>query len=196
LCNVDIAQKDVSTMGLVEAKMKILEKLWEEGQPMKSKEVAHKVKLGIAATTMHLLGLKKTGHVSTPQHGYYAITDLGKEAIGLPRIDKAHATKILSHVPTDKGFHFYTGMHQYLGVHANSFSEFCEKIEKVNAKSIEFHVARRDFENWFQSLGDAELAKKINVIHGLSLHGEELRKKVHEAAKLRLEELKRLSHAN
>lgn len=179
-------------MGLVEAKMKILEKLWEEGQPMKSKEVAQKMGLGIAATTMHLLGLKKTGHVFTPQHGYYSITDLGKEAIGLPKIDKTHATKILSHLPTDKAFHFYTGIHQYLGVHANSLSDFCDKVEKVSVKSLEFHVSRRDFENWFKSLGDAELAKRMSVIHKMNLHGEDLRKKVHEAAKLRMEELKRL----
>jgi len=179
-------------MGLVEAKMKILEKLWEEGQPMKSKEVAQKIGLGIAATTMHLLGLKKTGHVSAPQHGYYAITDLGKEVIGLPRIDKAHATKVLSHVSTDKAFHFYTGVHEYLGVQANSLSDFCDKVEKVSVKSVEFHVSRRDFENWFKSLGDTELAKRMSVIHSMNLHGEDLKKKVHEAAKLRLEELKRL----
>jgi len=179
-------------MGLVEAKMKILEKLWEEGQPMKSKDVAQRTGLGVAASTMHLLGLKKTGHVFTPQHGYYAITDLGKEAIGLPRIDKTHATKILSHMPTDKAFHFYTGMHQYSGVHANSLSDFCDKVEKVSVKSVEFHVSRRDFENWFQSLGDSELAKKMSVIHKMNLHGEDLKQKVHEAAKLRLEELKRL----
>jgi len=179
-------------MGLVEAKMKILEKLWEEGQPMKSKEVAQKVGLGIAATTMHLLGLKKTGHVVAPQHGYYAITELGKEALGLPKIDKAQATKVLSHLPADKAFHFYTGMHEYLGVHANSLSDFCDKVEKVSVKSVEFHVSRRDFENWFKSLGDTELAKRMSVIHSMNLHGEDLKKKVHEAAKLRLEELKRL----
>jgi len=179
-------------MGLVEAKMKILQKLWEEGQPVKSKDVAQKLGLGIAATTMHLLGLKKSAHVFTPQHGYYAITDLGKEAIGLPKIDKAHATKILSHMPADKAFHFYTGMHQYLGIHANSLSDFCDKVEKVSVKSVEFHVSRRDFENWFKSLGDAELAKRMSVVHSMNLRGEDLRKKVHEAAKLRLEELKRL----
>jgi len=179
-------------MGLVEAKKKVLEKLWEEGQPMKSKDVAQKTGFGIAATTMHLLGLKKTGHVSTPQHGFYAITDLGKEALGFPKIDKTHAAKLLSHVSTDKAFHFYTGMHQYLGIHANSLSDFCDKVEKVGVKSVEFHVSRRDFENWFQSLGDLELAKRMSVIHSMNLHGEDLRKKVHESVKHRLEELKRL----
>jgi len=179
-------------MSLVEAKMKILEKLWEEGQPMKSKDVAQKMKLGVAAATMHLLGLKKGGYVYTPQHGYYAITDLGKEAIGLPKIDKAHATKILSNVPPDKAFHFYTAMHQYTGVLANSLTDFCDKIQKVNIKSVEFHISRKDFDHWFVSLGDIELAKRIDVIRNMNLHGEDLRKKIYEAAKLRQDELKKL----
>lgn len=179
-------------MGLVEAKMKIVEKMWEEGRPMRSKEVAQKIGLGVAATTMHLLGLKRTGHVVTPQHGYYALTELGKQAMGLPKIDKTHAAKILSSVPRDKAFHFYTGMHQYSGVYANSLSDFCDKIQKVDVKSLEFHIPRKDFENWCQSLGDIELAKRMSVISSMNMRGEDLRKRVLEAARLRLGELKRL----
>jgi len=179
-------------MGLVEAKVKILEKLWEEGQPMKSKDVAQKANLGIAATTMHLLGLKKGGYVSAPQHGYYAITDMGKEAIGLPKIDKAHATKILSNQAHDKAFHFYTGMHQYTHVIAHNLAEFVDKLQKIDVKSVEFHVSRKDFEHWIQGLGDTELAKKLAFIRDMHLHGEDLRTRIHEALKHRLEELKRI----
>jgi len=179
-------------MSLVAAKMKILERLWEEGQPMRSKDVAQKIGLGVAATTMHLLGLKKTGHVLTPKHGYYAITDLGKESIGIPKIDKAHAAKILNNVPHDKAFHFYTGMHQYTGVLANSLADFCDKIQKVNVKSVEFHISQKDFEHWVKGLGDTELAKRLGLIRNMNLHGEELRRKIHEVTKVRLEELQRL----
>jgi len=179
-------------MGLVEAKMKILERLWEEGQPMKSKDVAQKVNLGVAAATMHLLGLKKGGYVHTPQHGYYAITDSGKEAIGLPKIDKAHAAKILSHMPHDKAFHFYTGVHQYTHILASSLADFADKIQKIDVKSVEFHVARKDFEHWVQSLGDIELTKRIGLIRDMHLHGENLRTKLHEAVNHRLEELRRI----
>ena len=179
-------------MSLAGAKMKVLETLWEEGKPMELKEVAQKTGLKVAATNMHLLGLRKTEHVSS-LHGRYTITDLGKEALGLPRIDKAHALKILGHVPNDKAFHFYTGLHQYLGVLANSLAEFCDKVEKTSIKSVEFHVSRKDFEHWFRSLGDAELARRIALVQNANLHGEELRKKVLEAAKHRLEELRQLS---
>jgi len=178
-------------MSLAETKMKVLEKIWEEGKPMELKEVAQKTGLKVAAANMHLLGLRKTGHVSS-LHGRYTITDLGKEVLGLPKIDKAHALKILGHMPNDKAFHFYTGLHQHLGVQANNLAEFCDKIEKINIKSIEFHTPRKDFEHWFRSLGDVELARRIASIQNANLHGEELRKKIIEAAKHRLEELKRL----
>lgn len=159
---------------------------------MRSKDVAQKAGLKVAATTMHLLGLKKSGHVQTPQHGLYAITDLGKEAIGLPKVDRAQAAKILTRMHADKAFHFYTGVHQYTHVLAHSLAEFVDKLQKIDIKSVEFHVPRKDFEHWFQSLGDMELAKKMAAISNAPLHGEDLRKRIHEAASHRLEELKRI----
>jgi len=179
-------------MGIVEAKIKILEVLWAEGTPMKSKDVAQKVGLGVAAATMHLLGLKKSGHVYTPQHGLYSITELGKETIGLPKTDKAHASKILSHLPTDKAFHFYIGVHQYTHVIAHSLAEFGDKLQKIDVKSVEFHVPRKDFENWVHSLGDVELSKRLGLIRNMHVRGEDLRTRVYEAVKHRLEELKRI----
>jgi hypothetical protein len=179
-------------MGLVEAKMKILEVLWAEGTPMKSKDVAQKLGYGIAATTMHLLGLRRSGHVYTPRHGLYAITELGKETIELPKIDKQNAAKILSPVSIDKAFHFYTGIHQYTNVIAHNLAEFVDKLQKIDVKSVEFHVSRKDFENWVQSLGDLELAKRLGLIRNMHVHGEDLRTRVYEAAKHRLEELRHI----
>ena len=177
-------------MGLVEAKMKILEVLWTVGTPMKSRDVAQKLGLGIAATTMHLLGLRRGGHVYTPRHGLYAITELGKETIGLPKIDKKQAARILSQVPVDKAFHFYSGMHQYEHVVAHNLAEFVDSLEKIDVKSVEFHLLRKDFENWIQGLGDVELARRLCLIRSSSVQGEDLRTRVYEAAKHRLQELR------
>jgi len=179
-------------LSLGEEKTRILQLLWEEREPMMMKDVARKLGLKVAATNMHLLGLKKTGHVHTPKHGHYAITESGKEAIGLPKIDKALAGKILDHVSTDKAFHFYTGVHQYTHVIAHSLAEFVDKLAKIDVKSVEFHIPRRDFEHWVQSLGDVELAKQLSVIRNMHVHGEDLRTRVYETVKHRFEELKRL----
>jgi DNA-binding transcriptional ArsR family regulator len=179
-------------MDLVEAKLKILEKLWEDQQPMRARDVAQKLNLRVAAVTMHLLRLRKLGYVQQPKYGYYAITDLGKETIGLPKIDKAYAAKILSTVPYDKAFQFYNSMHQYTHVLANSLLDFGDKLQKIDVKSVEFHVPRKDFEQWVQSLGDVELAKRFGLICSMHLHGQELRTKVYETVKHRLEELRNI----
>ena len=179
-------------MSLGEEKMRILELLWAQGQPMMLKDVAQKLGLKVAATNMHLLGLKRAGHVITPKHGYHSITESGKEALGLSKVDKTLASKILGHVSADKAFHFYTGIHQYTHIIAHSLAEFVDRVQKVDVKSVEFHTPRKDFEHWVQSLGDTELARRLGWIRGLRAHGEDLRTRVYEAVKHRLDELKRI----
>jgi Mn-dependent DtxR family transcriptional regulator len=179
-------------MSLGEDKMRILELLWAQGQPMTLKDIAQKCGLKVAATNMHLLRLKRTGQVLTPKHGYYAITESGKEALGLPKVDKALASKILSHVSADKAFHFYTGVHQYTHIIAHDLAEFADKVQKIDVKSIEFHIPRKDFEHWVHSLGDTELVRRLELIRGMCAHGEDLRTRIYETVKHRLDELKRI----
>jgi len=179
-------------MVLVEAKLKILGQLWEDQQPVRARELAQTLNLRVAAVTMHLLRLRKLGYVHVPEYGFYTITELGKEAIGLPKIDKAYAAKILSTVPYEKAFHFHTSMHHYTQVHANSLLEFGDQLQSMDVESVEFHVPRRDFEAWFQSLGDTELAKRLSLICDLRLHGVELKTKVCETVNHRLDELRNI----
>ncbi len=170
-------------------KKKILEILWEAGKPLKSREVAKQMKLSIPSSTMHLLRLRRAGYVSTPEKGYYAITNLGKEMIGIPSIDKERALDILRTVPLEKAFHFYTETNRYTGVYANSLNDLCNKVQTIDIRSVEFHVPRGDLEFWFHDLGDLELAKRVSLIKGTGLSGEDLRKKVYETVKSRCEEL-------
>lgn len=180
-------------MNISQIKRKILEILWIAGKPMRVQDIAEKTGLNISSSMMHLLGLRKAGYVSTPEKSYYAITKTGKEAIGLPKLTKEKALHILRELPKEEAFHFYTGIDQYVGVYANSLNDFCDKIQTVNVKSIEFHAPRRDFELWLDSLGDLELAKIMGIIRRASLSGENLRKKVYESVKSRCEELTDLS---
>jgi len=182
-----------TTMSGNQVRRKILEVLWATGKPMSLGEIAQKIGIDASSTMGYLLGLIKTKYVSVPQKHYYAITDLGKQALGLPKFDKKLALSILSSVPFEKAFHFHAGINQYLGVYANSLNDFCDKIQKIDLKSIEFHVPRRDFELWLRGLGDQELAKRMESIRGMGLSGENLRKKVYETVKSRCEELAELA---
>jgi len=184
-------------MSVSETKRKILEALWEAEKPLKPKEVAQITGLGTASLTMHLLGLKRTGHVSTPEPRCYSVTEKGKEALGIPKIDRTKAREILSRVGVEKAFHFYTGINQYLGTYASSLAEFCDIIRKIDPRSVEFHLQRRDFESWFLGLGDIELAKRTNALmtKKAGVPGERLREQVYEAVKSRCVELERVSQA-
>lgn len=172
---------------------KILQILWAAGKPMRLEEMAQKIGLRASSTMGYLLGLIKAKYVSVPQKHYYAITNLGKQALGLPKIDKKLALNILSSLPLEKAFHFHTGINQYLSVYANSLKDFADKIQKIDLKSIEFHLPRKDFELWIRGLGDPELSKKISLIRRTSLSGENLRKEVYETVKSRCEELAKLT---
>ena len=180
------------TMSGSQARRKILEVLWAAVKPMSREEIAQRIGIGASSTMGYLLGLIKAKYVSVPQKHYYAITNLGKQALGLPKFDKKLALSILSSMPFEKAFHFYTGINQYLGVYANSLNDFCSKIQKIDLKSIEFHLPRRDFELWLRGLGDPELAKRMELIREMGLSGENLRERVYETVKSRYEELAEL----
>ncbi len=175
-------------MRLNPIKHRILEEMAKESQPEKPKDIAKKVGLNFSTCMMHILGLKKAGYVSTPEKGYYKITDLGREALK-PKTNKEAAASLLKPVTPERAFYFYTGINQYSGMHANSICDFCEKIKNADKKSVEFHMSREDFERWFESIGDQELAKRIGAIRKAGASGEELRKLVYGAAKTRCDEL-------
>lgn len=176
-----------------EVKNKILRTLWQAERPIRSHELAEKLGLGTASSTMHLIWLVKAGYVSTPKKGFYVVTELGKKAIGLPEIDEKKASAILSSTPLDKGFHFYNGIGEYTGVYACSLEDFAGKLRNVSVRSLEFHVSRGDFEAWIRSLGDAELARRISLIRKSGLSGEYLQRKICDMVQRRCKELKSIS---
>jgi len=179
-------------MSLSDNRRKILEVLSKAEKPMKLQDIAERTGLNVKSSNLHLVGLRKIGYVSMLERNLYSITPLGKQALIPPKIEKKQAENILRLVPIDKAFHFHSGIGQYLGVFATSLNDFCSKIQTVNVKSIEFHVPRRDFESWIESLGDSELAKKIGTVRVAGLFGENLRQKLHETVKSRFDELSQL----
>lgn len=172
---------------------KILWVLWAAGKPMTLQGIAEKAGLTSSLTMEYLPGLIKAKYVSVPQEQYYTITNLGKQAIGLPKVDKKLASNIMRPLSIEKAFHFYYGLNQHSGVYADSLKDFVDKIQNVDLKSIEFHIPRKDFELWIRSLGDLELSKKLELLRMRHLSGENLRKEVYETVNSRYVELTKLT---
>lgn len=183
-------------MSLAPKKLEILETMLLMDKPAKATQIAKDVGSEFRPVMMHLIGLTRNGYVVSPEKTYYAITDKGKKALGLPETDRDSAKAILVYVPHDKTFHFYAGIDKPLNVRAHSLQDFCDKMLKVDVSSVEFHVGRGDFEAWFVCLGDAELAKKTTLLKEKKLMGDELRGRLHEIVEARYIALaKVLEHA-
>jgi hypothetical protein len=172
---------------------KILWVLWTAGKPMTLKGISERTGLTPSSTTEYLSELTKAKYVSIPKEKYYAITNQGKQALGLPKVDKKLALNVLTPVPAEKAFHFYYGLNYPSGVYAYSLKDFVNKIQELDLKCIEFHFPRKDFELWIRSLGDLELSKKLEFIRTKSLSGKNLRKELYDTFIARYEELKKLS---
>jgi len=172
---------------------KILVELWAAGKPITIQVLSEKVGLTSSSAMGYLLGLIKAKYVSVAETHYYEITDAGKQAIGLPKINKDQALKILASVPLENSFHFYYGIDRPSGIVADSLKDFVEKILTIDLDSVTFHSSRTDFELWIRSLGDIELSKKIGLLTKSNLVSEQLRKEIYEVVKSRHDELVKLT---
>ena len=119
----------------------------------------------------------------------YELSILGLATIGvLPE----RAKNIVSSVPSNKCFFFYTGVgpDKFTKISACSLSEFREKAKKVDVKSLEFHVPRGDVQKWVKEVvGDEELAEEIERVRRLKLSGELLRNRILQVIDSRVNEL-------
>ncbi len=107
-------------------------------------------------------------------------------------ISKIKIIKIMSTVPFDRGFHFFTGLGSNTGETAISLETFAQKLESINADSLKFHLQRKDFQNWIKTtIGDDVLAERINHIN-LQLPVEELRNELVQTVQNRISYLKLL----
>jgi predicted transcriptional regulator len=180
-------------MSLSPVKKEILETLSRNDKAVKATEVAKESGKDFKPVMMHILGLVKMGYVSTPEKGFYAITQKGKEALLMPDMNKEKAEAILSYAPHDKAFHFYADVGNPLSIHAHNLRDFAIKIEKAPVESVQFHMNRGDFEAWILGLGDEDLSKKVAALKEKNVVGEDLRSQLHELVEQRYVELAKLT---
>jgi hypothetical protein len=164
-------------------------------RPAKATEIAKDTGVKFPAVMMHILGLAKLEYAREAEKGLYVITDKGKKTLGLAEVDKEKAAEILAYQPAEKAFHFYVDIEKPLNAFAASLGDFRDKIQNIDAGSIEFHLNRGDFEAWFTGIGDFELARKTLLVREQKMLGEQLRKKLHEIVRNRMEELSKMRNA-
>jgi hypothetical protein len=77
----------------------------------------------------------------------------------------ADAVKVLRTVGYKEAFYFYEAIGKPTAEMARNMNEFLVKVKTVKAESLEFHLQRKDFQNWVgKILGDAKLARELGRI--------------------------------
>lgn len=180
-------------MDLTSIKLEILEAILLHTKPAKATIVAKEMGKDFPAIMMHLIDLTRKGYTQSPRKGHYLITENGKKAIGLPILNKESATKILTKANNENAFHFYLDVGNPLNAYALDLKDFYEKVPKLAIGSIEFHLNRGDFEEWFKCLGDPELAKITALLKARKISGEELRIRLGEIVENRYMTLLKMS---
>jgi len=91
-------------------------------------------------------------------------------------------------VSVPDAFFFFMDSTRYTGHFAVSLLDFYDKINRVPVQSVEFHFRRSDLIKWIvDTIGDKELGSRIEQIN--PAEGEDLKAKMQELIKTRLEEL-------
>jgi len=104
---------------------------------------------------------------------------------------KEVAKNILRELSEDSAFHFYKSIDTPTGITARSLQEFHDALKRVEPSSVEFHIARGDFENWVKMLGDVTLAKQIGSLKSKGLPADEVRKLLTLLIRLRVGRLRK-----
>ena len=137
-------------------------------------EFAQKMGLTPNEILVEMQELAKDGFLKKIGRGY-AITEKGKMAL-----------KVVSPVPDEMRFQFYTDLGHSTGLSAGSIRSFRDVVLKVDIASLEFHLYRGDFENWFRTaINDPAFADEFAIIKKTDLKGEELKKAILKAVNLR-----------
>lgn len=105
----------------------------------------------------------------------------------------------LAAVAANEPFLFYRGVGKkhFTGVTAFSLKGFLRSLQKLNKKSLEFHINSSDFERWAEnSLNDKVLAEKLKQIRYQKLAGKILKKSLLQVVKERFNEVQTQSQTS
>jgi len=91
-----------------------------------------------------------------------------------------------------EAFYFFTSIGNFTGRSATSLKDFLKEIREVEARSLEFHLQRGDFERWMVDvLGDEKLAGEVEKLGNRKLTGEALRESLCSLVSRRCRDLTR-----
>ena len=149
---------------MINEEFKVLKAMSEATNKMDLNAFSKKVGFTPAETVEQIQQLAKEGFLQKVGGGF-GITNKGKAAL-----------KALLPVPEGMSFQFYYRLNQPAQLSATTLKELYSVVRQISVDSIEFHLYRRDFENWIkEAFKDPELAHEIEQVRENELKGDEMR---------------------
>src|SRR5438876_12332413 len=106
-------------------------------------------------------------------------------------------TSVLRDVPPQNAFYFYRSIGAPTGAAARNLPDFVGVLSSIDIASILFHTGRGEFENWLRMLGEDSLARQITGMNEKKLSGEQLRMRLVDVVKTRINQIqKRTTYAH
>jgi alpha-amylase len=134
-------------------------------------------------TSDHLYYMFTAGGTPGEVHSYFSPYDTPMDAFVTAQaaiLDFENRVRLAA-VVADEPFLFYAGAGEksFTGMKAWSMRGFAKAVQRVSAKSVEFHSNRGDFEQWAEkSLHDTALSDQLKKIRLSNLNGEPLREAI------------------
>ncbi len=152
---------------MIDEQLRILKFMTEMTGHVDMNDFAAKTGLSSGQIVQNMQALAKDGYLKKVSGGF-TITEKGKIVI-----------KASTQLPANLRFNFYYAIGQPTGASAGSVAEFHDLAGKVNAASLEFHIGRGDFENWFRfAIGDTATAAAFAKMKEANLKCDDLRKEI------------------
>ena len=101
------------------------------------------------------------------------------------------ASNVLRSVPPQNAFYFYRAIGVPTGAAARNLPDFLGILNTIDLTSLQFHLARGDFENWVIMLGDNTLARQLAGLKEKKVRGEDLRLQIVGIVKARVDTLQK-----
>lgn len=135
------------------------------------------------------LSMGPTAQTNPPRS---SIVRLGKLNRRTPHVRHLHKY-LIAPLAAHRQFYFHPQAGEKGIRPAASLWEFSQALPRLAAKTIRFHLERRDFERWARDIiRDEELARQLRVLENRDLSDEELLDHLCKTVNQRFEELERL----
>lgn len=136
-----------------------------------------------------LLSMGTTAQIDPPESGVVRLDQVGRK---LPHVRHLHKY-LIAPLSANRQFYFHAQSGEQHIRPAASLWEFSQVLPRLSAKTLRYHLSRKDFERWLRDvIRDEELARQIRILEHREMPDEVLKQNLCDAVNQRFSDLESL----